>query len=160
RGATYRNLLLTMTLGGLWHGAAWHFALWGAYQGLGLAGLRWLGERRARLPARLGTVLATALTFHFVCLGWVLFRAANLPVAGVDRLVDASVGALIAADPGRSGSSPAWRLALYHRAPPPDVLLIGSSRVQTGLDPALLRQAVAPALGRAPTILNLGIAWS
>ncbi|MDQ2808902.1 MAG: hypothetical protein M3Z04_18660 [Chloroflexota bacterium] len=46
----YRNLFLTMTLGGLWHGAAGHFLLWGAYQGAGLVALRWMGEvRRDRL---------------------------------------------------------------------------------------------------------------
>lgn len=46
RGATYRNLLITMGLGGLWHGAAWTFVIWGLYQGAGLAVERWLGERR------------------------------------------------------------------------------------------------------------------
>ena len=96
RGATYRNLFLTMALGGLWHGAAWHFVAWGAYQGLGLVGLRFWSDRAgrpaaadpfppaqrpparlwpARLRAPLGTVLAVALTFHVTCLGWVLFRA-------------------------------------------------------------------------------------
>ena len=46
RLATYRNLLLTMTLGGLWHGAAWAFVIWGLYQGLGLAVERWVGQAR------------------------------------------------------------------------------------------------------------------
>ncbi len=46
RVVTYRNLLITMGLGGLWHGAAWTFVIWGLYQGLGLAAERWLGERR------------------------------------------------------------------------------------------------------------------
>ena len=47
RSATYRNLLLTMALGGLWHGAAWTFVVWGLYQGLGLAIERALSEREA-----------------------------------------------------------------------------------------------------------------
>jgi alginate O-acetyltransferase complex protein AlgI len=52
RARTYLNLFLTMTLGGLWHGAAWHFLLWGAFQGAGLAALRWMGEvRKQRLAA-------------------------------------------------------------------------------------------------------------
>lgn len=46
RSATYRNLLVTMALGGLWHGAAWTFVVWGLYQGLGLAAERALSEAR------------------------------------------------------------------------------------------------------------------
>jgi len=46
RAATYRNLLITMGLGGLWHGAAWTFVVWGLYQGVGLAVERWLSELR------------------------------------------------------------------------------------------------------------------
>ena len=46
RAATYRNLLITMGLGGLWHGAAWTFVIWGLYQGFGLAVERALGEAR------------------------------------------------------------------------------------------------------------------
>lgn len=78
---TYRNLLLTMLLGGLWHGAAWTFVAWGAYHGLLLAAERWWLERVApRLGARVGAsslaaVFQVALTFVAVCLGWVLFRA-------------------------------------------------------------------------------------
>jgi len=72
--ATYRNLLLTMLLGGLWHGAAWTFVAWGAYHGALLALHRalpwpdWLG-RPVFAPLRAG------FTFLCVCLGWVLFRA-------------------------------------------------------------------------------------
>jgi alginate O-acetyltransferase complex protein AlgI len=73
---TYRNLLLTMILGGLWHGAAWHFVAWGAYQGLLLVGYRRL--RRGR-PPRPGHALASAfsvlLMFNLTCVGWLLFRA-------------------------------------------------------------------------------------
>ena len=47
RAATYRNLVITMGLGGLWHGAAWVFVVWGLYQGLGLAIERALSEREA-----------------------------------------------------------------------------------------------------------------
>jgi alginate O-acetyltransferase complex protein AlgI len=49
--ATYRNLMLTMLLGGLWHGAAWTFVVWGAIHGAGLAAERWLGERRGARDA-------------------------------------------------------------------------------------------------------------
>jgi D-alanyl-lipoteichoic acid acyltransferase DltB (MBOAT superfamily) len=82
RVRTYVNLILTMLLGGLWHGAAWTFVLWGGYHGLLLAGHRLLAERRpARERSRLATVLAQAGTFHLVVLGWVLFRAPSLEAA-------------------------------------------------------------------------------
>jgi len=75
--ATNRNLLITMVLGGLWHGAAWSFVLWGAYQGVwliahrGYETLRGTGRRGSRL-ASLGAWL---VTLHLVCYGWLLFRA-------------------------------------------------------------------------------------
>jgi alginate O-acetyltransferase complex protein AlgI len=69
------NRLVAMTLCGLWHGAAWHFAVWGAYHGVLLNGYRWWTRRRpvARLPVWIGRPAATLLTFHLVCVGWVLF---------------------------------------------------------------------------------------
>ena len=70
-----RNLLATMLLGGLWHGAAWTFVLWGVFHGLGL-----LVERR--LGLRLPGIVARLVTFHFVCFGWILFRAESLGAAG------------------------------------------------------------------------------
>jgi D-alanyl-lipoteichoic acid acyltransferase DltB (MBOAT superfamily) len=79
RVRTYVNLLLTMVLGGLWHGAAWTFVLWGAYHGCLLAGHRLAAERRpARATSRVATVVAQIGTFHLVVLGWVLFRAPSL----------------------------------------------------------------------------------
>ena len=69
------NLFLTMLLGGLWHGAAWTFVLWGAFHGLGL-----VVERR--LGLRLHPVVACVVTFHFICFGWILFRAESLGAAG------------------------------------------------------------------------------
>lgn len=77
--AQYRNLLLTMVLGGLWHGANWTFVWWGALHGLGLMVVHALGRltRRVAIP-RWVAVLAT---FHFVCVAWVLFRAENLTAA-------------------------------------------------------------------------------
>ena len=74
------NRLTAMTLCGLWHGAAWHFAAWGLYHGAGLCVYRGYQDLRERLqpdwtPSRnvlLRGVSALA-TFHFVCIGWVLF---------------------------------------------------------------------------------------
>jgi D-alanyl-lipoteichoic acid acyltransferase DltB (MBOAT superfamily) len=73
---TYRNLALTMVLGGLWHGASWTFILWGSIHGVGLAIERALfGDRQA---GRWGRLIGWFVTFHIVCLAWVLFRSANL----------------------------------------------------------------------------------
>ncbi len=76
-GQTYRNLMLTMLLGGLWHGAAWTFAAWGAYQGALLIGHRMSAERLQRwLGNGNGVrVLNVAFNFQLVALGWLIFRA-------------------------------------------------------------------------------------
>jgi D-alanyl-lipoteichoic acid acyltransferase DltB (MBOAT superfamily) len=77
---TRRNLLLTMVLGGLWHGAAWTFVLWGVYHGLLLIAYRagsqvrgvsrWLESQRV-----VARFLAWAVMFHLTCFGWLIFRA-------------------------------------------------------------------------------------
>ncbi len=74
---TYRNLMLTMLLGGLWHGAAWNFVLWGAFQG-GLLGIhRWLvgAAPESRPNNRWASPLKMLLFFAVTCYGWLLFRA-------------------------------------------------------------------------------------
>ncbi|MBI3863128.1 MAG: hypothetical protein HY290_14655, partial [Planctomycetia bacterium] len=76
--STCRNLMLTMLLGGLWHGANWTFILWGAYHGLLLIGHRYLGKRWDNLPC----IVRQSAFFLLVMIGWVLFRAENLTVAG------------------------------------------------------------------------------
>jgi alginate O-acetyltransferase complex protein AlgI len=78
---TCRNLFLTMLLGGLWHGASWTFVIWGGYHGLLLIAYRLLGLE-GRPPGNLATrVLQGLLLFHLVCLGWLFFRAPDLPTA-------------------------------------------------------------------------------
>ena len=87
RRRTYINLMLTMLLGGLWHGASGRFVLWGALHGVGLALHKWLMSR-TKSPAfgkdmRLWQrVLGIIFTFNFVCLGWILFRADSLATVG------------------------------------------------------------------------------
>ncbi len=76
---TYRNLVLTMLLGGLWHGANFTFVIWGAWHGAWLAIERALGVDAA---PRHFNPLKWIFTFLLVILGWVLFRAENLHVAG------------------------------------------------------------------------------
>ena len=105
---SYLNLLITMALGGLWHGASWNFVLWGVWHGLGLGAVRgWKHIRHVRAGAALAqsaplqnvaapqlaqqnavaavearahpllSAASWALTYGFVCVGWVFFRAQN-----------------------------------------------------------------------------------
>jgi alginate O-acetyltransferase complex protein AlgI len=72
----YRSLLITMLLGGLWHGASWTFVAWGAYHGLILCAYRLTGIRgadRGTQPAR--WAIQVLVMFHLTCIGWLLFRA-------------------------------------------------------------------------------------
>ena len=94
---TYRNLLATMLLGGLWHGAAWTFIAWGGIHGLGLAVERLVRDRRAARglaeppDTRLRRAAGRLLTFHVVCFGWIFFRADSFSHARdvIVRLFDA-----------------------------------------------------------------------
>jgi D-alanyl-lipoteichoic acid acyltransferase DltB (MBOAT superfamily) len=75
---TYRNLMLTMLLGGLWHGASWNFIIWGGYHGLLLSIGRLVHEARGAVerPPLAGLhPLRVLATFLLVCIGWVFFRA-------------------------------------------------------------------------------------
>jgi alginate O-acetyltransferase complex protein AlgI len=84
---TQSNLMVTMLLGGLWHGASWRFVGWGALHGLYLAGervvRRWLGrDNPGNLPASgLTQIALMLLTFALVCATWVFFRAASFKEA-------------------------------------------------------------------------------
>jgi alginate O-acetyltransferase complex protein AlgI len=86
RAATWRNLMLTMLLGGLWHGAAWRFALWGGLHGLALIAHREWRRLAPPAPASLTPalrLLAVAATFASVSLAWIPFRAPDLATAGI-----------------------------------------------------------------------------
>ncbi|WP_433931384.1 MBOAT family protein [Sorangium cellulosum] len=94
--ATYRNLMITMLLGGLWHGASWNFVFWGFLHGLGLAVTRAFqravrrrrsgaeGEGAGEVAGRASAspsllrfplhALCVLLTFHYVCFAWIFFR--------------------------------------------------------------------------------------
>jgi alginate O-acetyltransferase complex protein AlgI len=73
---TYINLMITMVLGGLWHGASWNFVIWGALHGAGLAATRmWQRARGEGEGSWVSRVWTTFLTFQFVCVAWVFFRA-------------------------------------------------------------------------------------
>ena len=87
---TVRNLMVTMLLGGLWHGAAWGFVLWGAIHGIAL-----VVEHQFRGKVHLPRWLAWLLVFHIVALAWIPFRAPDLSLAGACL----APGALGHADP-------------------------------------------------------------
>jgi len=70
----YRNIMLTMLLGGLWHGAGWTFVIWGGYHGLLIVLNHGLQKIRITLPK----FLLIGGTFFFVCYGWVFFRATDI----------------------------------------------------------------------------------
>ena len=76
---TYRNLLATMILGGLWHGAAWTFVAWGLLHGGGLAVERAVAQRTEKKEdTKLRRFLRGFFTFHLVCAGWVFFRSVDI----------------------------------------------------------------------------------
>jgi alginate O-acetyltransferase complex protein AlgI len=134
---THRNLMLTMLLGGLWHGAAWNFVLWGIFHGILLIGHRAMVQEWKLWPFEgpMSRLVARVLMFNLVCYGWLLFRATSLsqirvfthtllwglgglvpPLASVDRLIVlAGMLWLVelwvrnADDPSRS---PGWRQGL------------------------------------------------
>ncbi len=95
RGAswrTYRNLLITMVLGGIWHGANWTFVLWGLFHGLLLCGYRLFGGEVKRDAASMGVgsvALRMVVTFNLVSIGWLLFRAESVTQAAlfVQRII-------------------------------------------------------------------------
>lgn len=154
RGAvwkTCRNLMITMLLGGLWHGAAWTFIAWGALHGAVLAIER-------ILPRRAPSVLGVVITFHVVLLGWILFRSESfdqaltflsglatnwaLPALATPLIVALIfIGLAIHALPPRAGETVARALA---RLPSPATALIFGVTV-------LLVEAIRPE-GIAPFI--------
>jgi alginate O-acetyltransferase complex protein AlgI len=75
---TRRNLLITMVLGGLWHGAAWTFVLWGLFHGLLLIAYRPFEPAFGRLRSALPRFAAWLVMFHLTCFGWLIFRAPSL----------------------------------------------------------------------------------
>ncbi len=131
---TVVNLMTTMLLGGLWHGAAWTFVAWGAWHGILLVAHRRFGRAWDRLPR----LVRQGLMFLLVTLGWVFFRADGFPMAfhllGV--MLAPAAGALV---PGAALAVPAllaagaWAMAgpnpfqLRHRWGPAGWLLLAAA---------------------------------
>ncbi|TAF35243.1 MAG: MBOAT family protein [Cytophagales bacterium] len=84
---TYINLFLVMLLGGLWHGAAWRFVVWGALHGIALAVHKvWMGltkqnPREPKEHSMFYKLVMGFITFHFVCYCWIYFRAVDIQTA-------------------------------------------------------------------------------
>ncbi|MBT1711220.1 MBOAT family protein [Fulvivirgaceae bacterium PWU5] len=79
---TYLNLMITMLLGGLWHGASWRFIIWGGLHGAALAFHKWISEKITFPDTTAWRCAGWLLTFHFVCFCWIFFRANDLEIAG------------------------------------------------------------------------------
>jgi len=97
---TYFNLMITMLLGGLWHGASWTFVMWGGLQGLYLIAHRLWASSSSPQIQQLRTRtwwpwIARLLMFHAVCIGWVFFRSPTFSIAAtVFHQLTTSRGAL------------------------------------------------------------------
>jgi alginate O-acetyltransferase complex protein AlgI len=138
RGAlrTYLNLLLTMLLGGLWHGASWNFVIWGGYHGVLLAIERMVWGRREQTGLR--RIPLAILTFLLVCVGWVFFRAKTLPTAVF------VLGQMFSRFPGHSLLTPwQWRMALF-------AFVVALAEEYRGL---LSRLTVSPAWARTVAVI-------
>jgi D-alanyl-lipoteichoic acid acyltransferase DltB (MBOAT superfamily) len=81
---TYSNLMITMLLGGLWHGANWTFVVWGGIHGFGLALERFLAGKAiaAKSPSLQSRWVRRIVIFHVVCFAWVFFRSSSFDAAG------------------------------------------------------------------------------
>jgi alginate O-acetyltransferase complex protein AlgI len=84
---TYRNLMLTMVIGGLWHGANWTFVFWGFLHGSYLVIQRLIAaplsmvEKKLHLPTWLVTAYSTFIVYALTCFAWIFFRAVDFSTA-------------------------------------------------------------------------------
>ena len=143
---TYVNLMATMLLGGLWHGAAWTFVFWGAFHGLLLAIHRWVKERSPgpSTPTGWGKAWRRVAMFHAVCFGWLLFRAESMrDVAGML--------AAVATKPGWTPECPVWLFQMVLLSVP--LWLVQILQERTGDSLAPMNLSIVPR-----TLLYAGIA--
>ncbi|WIG59288.1 MAG: putative poly(beta-D-mannuronate) O-acetylase [Ktedonobacterales bacterium] len=153
----YLNLMITMALGGLWHGAQWHFMVWGVYQGVLLCGHR-LWDRsmgrtatyKAIVRFPLSQFVTRIFTLVLVCLGWLLFRADTL--TGAFQMLGAAL----------NFSQPAWAGFTEPALSTPILLMYGAAAVVFG--GWIWSQVKGPALqmwGAATAKLDpLWISWT
>ena len=93
--------MITMVLGGLWHGASWNFVVWGAVHGAGLALERAIGLHRLGGRAWAAVAARTIATFHLVCFAWIFFRAETFAASTtiVARIATCADGATVTLAP-------------------------------------------------------------
>ena len=106
----YRNLMITMLAGGLWHGPAWTFVMWGGLHGAGQV----VQHEHRRLFAQhvpVGKVVGWFLTLQFVCIGWILFRASSFETAIT------ALKQYVWLSPGGSQQLPPWLILIGPGAP-------------------------------------------
>ena len=129
-----------MVIGGLWHGAAWHYVMWGALHGGGLAVERAIGLDQKVSQGRWRQALRIVLVFHFVCLCWIFFRAKDMDRGGrhvgpACRLVGrAAARHAVPGRPGGAGAADAgdpranllqWLDRAYHAMSPWAIGVLG-----------------------------------
>lgn len=100
---TYRNLMLTMIIGGLWHGAAWTFVIWGTIHGVVLAITRYWNEkgifhRYARQFKLLTPLIGIIITYHIVTFAWIFFRANTIQdaIVFIGRIITQQGASIVA----------------------------------------------------------------
>jgi alginate O-acetyltransferase complex protein AlgI len=157
-GRTAVNVMATFLLGGFWHGAAWTFVAWGALHGCALICLRLWERRGLHLPR----MIAWAVTFLFVMVSWVFFRATTLPasIAMLRAMVGANAGEATWHDLERYALVPdaqTWAPALLILAVGLVVVALrrNSNDMALGFRPTWLR-SMATAAGLAWSVLQLG----
>ena len=139
---TYRNIIITMVLGGLWHGASWTFVMWGAIHGVGqvVGHMRRTSRRWRHVPVERDQPFAVAMqrfvTFQLVCFAWLFFRANSIGVAFT------MVGRLFSA---WSGASPLVRLPVI-------AAIVGSLALQ--YVPPTLGEQLRTLFGRVPLVVQ------
>jgi len=138
---TYRNLMLTMLLGGLWHGANWTFVVWGGLHGAWLAIEKFLmvrpslpSENRHSTRERARELIGLVLTIHLVCLAWVFFRSDSLsgaltflgrimwwtqestiePLTWLSPRLFVLIGMLTIVDMSQLATTPRWKTIVPH----------------------------------------------
>ena len=139
--ATYRNLLLTMLLGGLWHGPSWTFVFWGFLHGAGLAVEKaWEDLRgpRATEPSFVSRVARGVVVFHFVCFCWIFFRAESFSKA---LSVLRQIGTL----------------TTFHPNLPPKLLAVFALGMATHLLPHVSLDKIRAAFVRLPAVAQAGV---
>lgn len=145
---TYRNLMITMVLGGLWHGASWHFVAWGVWHGFLLAVEKALSELlgiRFGFTGmnRIASVCRWLLTLYGVIISWVLFRAVSLQQAW--RIVKAM------------HTLHHWNILTSHIDPLPCYTVISLTLVTILLHKWLANSSIEAVFNRIPLLLQASL---